>query len=185
LYTRPKSKQSTVSDVDVLASEDSVLGWTMSNVVRRSPISKKVEQELAHLASESKRDVVRWRAVHALGVAPTSTAVTALFNSLDTDKSTWVRYGSIRSLAEIALSSEKLKDRVLNGLANRVPELRTVPQLTRELEHVLLPAGPPSGWADDSAVVVEQLWAKSTSVEEQDRWRTLGASIRSLEAAAS
>jgi len=180
LYTRPESEQSTLRDIGILAGDDSVLGWTMSNVVRRSPLGEDVERELTHLASDAKSDVVRWRAVHALGVAPTSEAVAGLFNSLDADKSTWVRYGSIRSLAEIALMSDELRESILAGLATRVPVLRTIPQLTRELEHVLLPMDAPSGWADDSAVVVEELWAKSASVEEQDRWRQLGASIKSL-----
>ncbi|WP_197695998.1 HEAT repeat domain-containing protein [Mycobacterium sp. E1715] len=180
LYTRPESEQSTLQDIAILASDDSILGWTMSNVVRRSPLAEDVERELVRLASTAKSDVVRWRAVHALGITPTREAIAALFNSLDADKSTWVRYGSIRSLAEIALTSEELRDSILTDLARRVPVLRTTPLLIRELEHVLLPMDAPSGWADDSAVVVEELWAKSASVEEQDRWRKLGASIRSL-----
>jgi hypothetical protein len=186
LYTRPESERATLRDTDVISGDDSVLGWTMSNVVRRSLIDAEVEHELARLTSEAESDIVRWRAVHALGVVPTSDAVAVLFNSLDAeDNSTWVRYGSIRSLAEIALTSDVLRESILRGLATRVPVLRTIPQLIRELEHVLLPMDAPAGWADDSAVVVEELWAKSASVEEQDRWRRLGASIRSLTTEAS
>jgi hypothetical protein len=96
-----------------------------------------------------------------------------------------VRYGSIRSLAEIALVSQELRATVLNSLAERVPVLRNSSQLTKELERVLLPKGAPPGWADDSAVVIEELWAKSTSVEEQDRWRNLGTSIRGLASSVS
>lgn len=181
LYTRPESERATIRDIDVLTGDDSVLGWTMSNVVRRSPIDGEVERQLARLAARAESDVVRWRAVHALGAVSTPEAVAALFNSLDAENnSTWVRYGSIRSLAEIALTSDKLREPILTGLARRVPVLRNVPQLVRELEHVLLPNNAPPGWADDSAVVVEQLWAGSASVEEQDRWRQLGASIRSI-----
>lgn len=180
LYTREESEPSTVRDVDVLASDDSVLGWTMSNVIRRSRVVDEVGRSLAGLAANAESDVVRWRAVHALGADPTSSAAEALFKSLDEDDSTWVRYGSVRSLVEIALTSDELRGQLFDGLVERVPSLRTNPSLTKELERVLLPVNAPPDWSDDSALLVETLWAKSISVEEQDRWRRLGAAIRAL-----
>lgn len=180
LYTRPASEPSTTADVKVVASSDSVLGWTMSNVLRRSQLNRDVAAGLATLARESESIAVRWRSVHALGVDPSGDTVVALFRALDHDDSTWVRYGAIRSLVEIALSQSELRELVLRGLADRVPALQASSQLMKELERVLQPTSPPSGWEDDTALLVETLWAESSSVEEQDRWRVVGASIRSL-----
>ena len=152
----------------------------MSNVLRRSHLERDVAVGLAGLAREADSVAVRWRSVHALGVDPSSDTVSILFQALDFDDSAWVRYGSIRSLVEIALSTSALRALILDGLAHRVPALRTNSQLTKELERVLQPTTPPSGWEEDTALLVETLWAESTSVEEQDRWRVVGASIRNL-----
>jgi hypothetical protein len=184
LYTRPESDPSTAEDVDVVAGSDSVLGWTMSNVLRRTRLEGHVALRLSKLAGRAQSAAVRWRSVHALGVDPSRHTVGTLFHSLDFDKSTWVRYGSIRSLVEIALSTPELRELVLGGLADRVPALRANSQLMNELERVLQPTAPPRGWEDDTALLVETLWAESTSVEEQDRWRAVGASIRTLAAEA-
>lgn len=182
LYTRPLSQLATLEDVNVVASDDSVLGWTMSNVLRRSRLDKNVALRLARLARVGNTVAVRWRSVHALGVVPTSETTSAVFEVLDHDESMWVRYGAIRSLMEIALLTSDLRARILTGLAERVPVLRINSQLTRELERVLQPTAPPPGWEEDTSLLVETLWAESASVEEQDRWRAVGASIRSLAA---
>ncbi|WP_197074821.1 HEAT repeat domain-containing protein [Rhodococcus sp. MEB064] len=178
LFTQMSTANVTVQDVSLIAGSDSVLGWTMSNVLRRGAIAKGVELILIGLAISHESMEVRWRAVHALGASPTNDAVDALLQSLDGDVSTWVRYGSVRSLVEIALFATAMRSRIIAELSTRISTIRLDPQLTKELERVLLPRNVSVEWAEDSALLVETLWSQSESVEEQDRWRKLGSSIQ-------
>lgn len=183
LYSRPDSELAVPSDLLVLADPDPIMGWTMSNVLRRCSMGPEVSDAIRALLVTSDADVVRWRAAHVAGQIPDDRTVEGLLRALDDDPAVWVRYGAIRSLVDIALGNPELRRTIFEAVAERVPTLRTEPQLTREVERVLVVDDAPSTWADDTAVLVETLWALSESVEEQDRWRRLGSRVRERQVA--
>jgi hypothetical protein len=182
LYGRSDSDLATFHDLEVLKEADSLLGWTTSNVLRRSVIEDPVARALQDLATTAETGVVRWRSVHALGAMPSRATFDVLLAALDDDDAIWVRYGAIRSLIEIALADPELRREVFESLSTRVHLLRREPQLLREIERVLVLDDAPASWPEDTAALIVELWAKSDSVEEQDRWRHLGDTLRHVAA---
>ena len=85
---------SPVSDDDMVALEegDSLMGWTMANVLKRSMLSDRQLARLTGILANGPDPTVRWRAAHALGAHPAQIDVDALFRALD-DTYHWVVYG--------------------------------------------------------------------------------------------
>jgi hypothetical protein len=151
-------------------------GWMASNVLRRHPLDADTEKEIVNLTRSGER-VVRWRAVHVLGANPTERSLEALLGRLDRDLWEWVRYGSIRSIVEIAARSEDLRERALQSVRERLDKIVKHPRLRKELEDALLLQEPPSGWVEAVAPIVEDLWAMAPTVHDQDHWRRVGHRI--------
>lgn len=91
--------------------KDPLIGWTASNVLRRSGFGESTMSELLRLylisRSTSDRDLravgFRWRLVHALSGAQNEGAAEPLVAvALDLDEDPNVRYGAVRSAIEIA-----------------------------------------------------------------------------------
>jgi hypothetical protein len=98
----------------LLQSDDGVLGWTASNILARSPLTEKNGLEIWELfssigaestSSADRTATLRWRLVHAVGRSEWAVGflnLAARDSSVEAD----VRYGAIRSLFSIALTSD-------------------------------------------------------------------------------
>jgi hypothetical protein len=179
LFTRPETQPASEHDVEELREVDSLMGWTTSNVLRRSVVSDSLVAAIRALATGTDPAVVRWRAVHTLGSVADEAATASLFTAFDDDSALWVRYGALRSLIEVALRNPVARSFIFASLAARSDRLIAEPQLLRELERALVVDDAPLSWSTDAGVVVERLWADSTTIEAQDRWRHVGAQLRS------
>lgn len=155
--------------VRAIANEDSLMGWTAANVLKRVQLSDEQAAELRDLLRDQNK-TIRWRVAHALGAHPSDANVDSLVYALDDDDE-WVKYGAIRSLIESAARSTTVRDRVIAELRRRLPEIEATPTLSWGLEHSLVLAEPPNEWPDVVAPLVEELWAQAPTVEQQDRWR--------------
>jgi len=175
LTSESPSPQSLLSD---LKDADGVNGWTAANVVRRLGVNEKGFASLREMAHDED-PVVRWRSVHALGVAGPA-AIDTLFEVLTDDLQTSVRYGALRSLVDQAYraTDAATRRRVFRGLANQSALLRAVPALSAEFERILEVADPPLGWSEDASVVLESLLAEEEDPGEQERWRRVSALLR-------
>lgn len=178
LFLRPDGAPAEAADVELMRDKNPLLGWTAASVLRRSATGPALWQAVLELLADED-ETVRWRAAHALGRLPQEHAVEGLLATLEHDAYSWARYGALRSLVEIAAEApERLRGFVLDRLAGLAGLLRSRPELAREAERVLDLQDPPPGWADATAVVIEKLWAEAATVEEQDRWSSLGLRLR-------
>ncbi|WP_131809912.1 HEAT repeat domain-containing protein [Mycolicibacterium elephantis] len=170
--------------VEYIESDDGTIGWTAANALRRNFPTSLIPNLVRHCAS--RRPAVRWRAVHVLGATASGEVEDALFDRLSSDPHDTVLYGALRSIIEHAgrIGSREHRKRVLDRLAENAAIIFTRPGLARQFERCapLSPDRPyPPGWANDVGSVIEELLILSTTITEQDRWRSLSARLRANE----
>jgi hypothetical protein len=180
LFLKAEGASATAETLTALGGDQSLIGWTASNVLRRSALSPDQAEELRrYLASE--RPTIRWRAAHALAAHPSPATVDALVERLHDDDQ-WVRYGSIRALIEIAALSEELRGPTVEKLRENATLLQENPYVRREFTRAVILRDPPSGWARAIEPLIEQLWVAAPSPSAHDHWRQLAYDIeRSVE----
>ncbi|GGW68511.1 hypothetical protein GCM10010350_61400 [Streptomyces galilaeus] len=182
IFTRSVDAPLASCDVHVLQSEDSLLGWTMAAVIKRSEVSNARLKEIRRLLKLSHPATVRWRAAHTLGAFPRQEVVDDLIACFLRDDEIWVRYGALRSLVEVAAGgSPELRREVFDRMSRMdlISIIHQEEKLQREAERAFLMREYPSDWPETAGVVIEQLWAASPSVESQDRWRRLANRLKS------
>ena len=128
LFTVGDSATTRAATLNQLESGDSIIGWTASNVLRRSSLGPDDTRELRSRYKKHERiatreaGAVRWRVVHTLGAVATRASADLLMSALDKDVYDWTRYGAARSLIEIAATSEdpKLQAGIVSSLVGRL-----------------------------------------------------------------
>jgi hypothetical protein len=165
--------------IQCLASEDGLIGWTAANVLSQLPLSRR-HMELIGRALDDSDPVVRWRAIHAMGGAGDITSALRSYKVFNEDSSRWVRYGALRTFVQVVarLEDRSERRRQLANLASLGDQLTEDTRWAREIERAANVSDPPSGWVEDYGQVLERMWSLATSVEEQDRWRSVSASLR-------
>lgn len=153
------------------------LGWTAANVLRRDALTESMLRVVERICRDHPSTPARWQAAHALGAHPAVSAIETLMVRLDQDPDEWVRYGAVRSLIEIAARHHALRPEILESLRLRLEELRHHPLVLTELEKCLVLREPPVDWPDAVEPLVEDLWAMSESVFDQDHYRRVGQRI--------
>lgn len=157
---------------------DGVDGWTAANVVRRLGLDSSGCSFMRDLLEDGS-SVVRWRAVHALGVAGTG-ALDDLFHTLSGDQSPSVRFGALRSIVDQAFLTDTVETRlgIFERLATHSEQIIREPNLARELARVLHVDDSPDAWIEGAAIVLENIIALETNSAELERWRRVGSSVR-------
>ena len=179
LFTTPDETVADESLVDGLRAEDSIISWTLANVLRRCHVADSGMSKLVTISADDS-PVIRWRAVHVLGAIPTPDSIESLRPRLE-DANRWVRYGAVRSIVEIAAGSldPPLRDVALSILSELLQLEKFDDSMIRELGRALDVTRQPDGWAYAVAPLIQQLIGLSETVAEQDRWGRLMASIAS------
>lgn len=176
VFTHPVGAPLSEEDVRSLEDDDSLIGWTIANVLKRSSLSADQVAFLARIVKTGPDQTVRWRAAHALGAHPTGESIEGLLAALK-DPYHWVVYGSVRSLIEIAADSAEYRDDVIRRLradiANRQPDS----SVARQLSRALVLATPPTGWSEVVGPIIEDLWAAADTEERQDHWRQVAYTL--------
>ena len=164
--------------VSQIAEPESLIGWTVANVLRRATLTDTQQKDLRDFAARSTGPV-RWRIAHVLGAHPSRENVAFLFGRLDDGTEyEWARYGAVRSLVEAASRSSALRDSIAEGIISRLPHLVEDPVVLAELEKAIVLKDPPADWAQHIGPIVDELWAMAPSWETQERWRHLGHEIQ-------
>ncbi len=132
LFTRRPHQAAMDSDIQLLSSADSILGWTMANKLRRLDINEQQSVSVRDLAANAASGAVRWRAVHVLGAFPSRENWKSLFARFEEDQYEWVRYGALRSLMENAAKSQALRSEVLGALSEKAGLLMSSARLRNE-----------------------------------------------------
>lgn len=178
LFGRESGAPAADDDLAALREADSLLGWTASNVLKRLVLSEK-QRELLLAQTTDDNDTLRWRAVHVLGAHPHEGVKDRLLTVLSEDPDVWVRYGALRSLVEIAASTDRAeRDDIFQELASRAGAIAEEPRLLKEVERALPVDEQPADWADSAGLLLQELWARSETAAEQDRWRRVSARLR-------
>jgi HEAT repeat protein len=151
-------------------------GWIAANALRRQSLTPETRQAVLN-ALRSPEKTVRWRAAHTLGADESDEAVEGLLAVLDADDWHWARYGAVRALVEVAARDEQRRQQVLEQLRERLEDLATQELVFRELQSALELRDPPRGWATAVAPLIEELFARASTVPEQDHWRRVGRRI--------
>lgn len=158
----------------LITQANSILGWTVANVSKRVIDSQWVYPLLSHWAEESDNATVRWRIAHVLGAIPHTEALQCLQTLFDYDQDEDVRYGSIRSLIELATISDRaLRDEVGVCIAARAGVISSSDRIARELRSSLLiePSLAPVGWLDFVQACVKSQFLATERVADRDLWR--------------
>ena len=178
LFTTPPGGVASDQMVSRVADPESLIGWTVANVLRRATLADVRQTHLRDLAAHST-GTVRWRIAHVLGAHPSRENMAFLFALLDDGAEyEWARYGAVRSLVESASQSSALRDSIAEGIISRLPRLVEDRLILAELEKAILLKDPPPDWAQHIGPIVDELWATAPSWESQERWRHLGYEIQ-------
>jgi hypothetical protein len=173
LFSTPQNQAIGDEDLTKITDLDSVKGWTVANVVKRTSVS---DQQQARLRGWLARDdaVIRWRVVHALGSFPSDENFASLLHLLDEDPDVDVRYGSVRSIVEMACrSGQDLRERIFAEIGKRVRAISAYPRVEAELERALLVSSSkaPEDWPGKAKALARELFQVADDVERRDKWR--------------
>ena len=68
LFTLPTGEAAPEEVVNSVEADDSIIGWTAANVLKRLAIETDQEDRIVHMSYHG-RAVIRWRACHVMGSA--------------------------------------------------------------------------------------------------------------------
>jgi hypothetical protein len=172
-------------EIQSLSVEDSILGWTSANVVKRLIISNEQAEQIVQMAHEGS-PVVRWRAAHVMGGFAKKGFVNALINLIDTDDNISVKYGSIRSLIEIASRSETIAKESIAKLTKRVPKIVEEPKLLSEIASSVFIAKSVirKGWTETLLPLFYKIMDQRRNVEDVEKWSGISSELLAYEQAA-
>jgi len=171
MYTREPGTRATDDDVNCLGDPDSITGWTSSNVLKRLILTDAQQGMIRRLLQGGNDAVVRWRAAHVLGAFPNRVNAEVLLIALS-DEAVSVRFGSTRSLVEIAARDPNMTDDVFRGLIAHVADIAEHRSVVEEVQRAvfIVPEKAPPRWTAAVFPLINVLEAKSTSAYKAEQW---------------
>ncbi len=111
IFTWDSAKIPSDDDIMRIKSEESIVGWTSSNALKRLALNEIHQGQLrimylALLDESPLNSTVRWRIVHTLGSFPSKENAELLFKVIESDTYHWAKFGAARSLVEMAAKTE-------------------------------------------------------------------------------
>jgi hypothetical protein len=167
LFSAPDGMPCEDSWIELVDSEDSLIGWTAANTIRRSGTNSDQTHRLNELFGvQGQRRAVLWRIVHAIDHVASPDNVDFLCSALRTEHH-WVHYGAVRALIEVASrADDDVRAQALECLESALREYQ--PRAGWMLQSVLTEVvsavdidGAPVGWADDVGSVLNAVMARA------------------------
>ncbi len=178
LFSRPNDPPLCEEEIQTITSNDSILGWTASNLIRRFGLKEADFRQVRAIYNSFDRETeldgtVRWRAIHALGAFPARENVRLLFGALDHDKYKWAKYGAARSLVEMAAKTtdDRLRSQAIEGLTERIVSLK--PNVVEEIGRAAFYEGAPKSWASRVIPLLQRAVEIQKSEADRERWEKL------------
>jgi hypothetical protein len=173
LFTRYDDPPLREEEIRKIASADSILGWTASNVIKRFRLTEADIRQLRayydamNVVPTQHGNAVKWRVVHALGTSDTNQNVDLLFRVLDGDSYHWAKFGAARSLVEIAAISDSpaLRQSIVEGLQSRVHRLSR--RVLGEIGNAIFYRNAPTSWNDLIVPLLEKV--RNAQRDDKDR----------------
>jgi hypothetical protein len=167
-----RDQSSREEHLQSLGGDDPVMGWALSNAVKRWLLEEADLRQLRAIYRSASDVGVRWRVVHTLGAFVSQANVNLLFEALDNGGNEWVRYGAIRSLVELAIRApEEERLRVLEELRLRLTSLTSRLQL--KLGEAIFVSNPPPGWGFTVAPLLREAASIQQMLVDIDSWGVL------------
>jgi hypothetical protein len=172
LFTLPGTYTATAGDLKSIEDSDSIVGWTMANVLRRVIVGPAM-LDVLRSALANGTDVVRWRIAHVLGAFPSPENMQALLGLVDRDPDDDVRYGALRSMIEEAvLGPPSLRLAIEGAIIERIETLVKSDYHLDEVSRALVVASPPEGWGLSVLRIGRELFRRASTTQQMDRWRS-------------
>lgn len=172
LFTCPTEEVACEPELEEILNEDSLIGWTLANVLKRLGLTEGQQVTLRALFERASA-TVRWRIVHALGAFPSRDNVAVLTRALDNDQDEWVKYGAVRSLMEMAaLGDRELRWEILERIKNRLPTITQITRVLDELERAIFidPRRSPEDWPELAIDLLKALNSQERSMDKREHW---------------
>jgi hypothetical protein len=168
------------AQIGALEGDDHVLAWTAANIMSAHEADAETDEHLIGILRDSSDSDLRWRAIHALSSSRSIAVADHCINIFLAEGDEWVRYGALRAFLQVAarLEDPDERQRVCSLLAESVDVIRENPRWEREIERAVQLETAPEDWATTFGVVIGALWAASTRLEEEDRWRVAASILR-------
>lgn len=131
-----------------IREQQSILGWTLANVLRRLPLSESDFRQLRQMFRDTTDRTIRWRIAHALGAFPTRSNAELLLRTLEEDEDHWVRYGAARAALEAAarVTDPSLQSEILGRIRSTGPGQGNL--VKGEIRRALYNLDAPERWGD-------------------------------------
>jgi hypothetical protein len=182
LFVEREERDLTGTDIELLCSADSVIGWTMANVARRLTLPSTVRRRLINALANAAR-AIRWRIVHVLGAFPSRPNFRILTDRFDKDEYNLVHYGALRSLVEMAARTgdESLRRGIERALLRRIRRINETPRLKLELTRALIvdAAIAPLEWRQFILRIAREFYLLTDDPADKDQWRIYVAEAES------
>jgi hypothetical protein len=176
LYTSPIGSEASDFDLAGIVEQDSVVGWTTSNVLRRKNLSGDQQGLLRNHLHGHESAIVRWRVAHVLGRFATQQNAEALAGALN-DPAPEVKYGCTRSLVEVAARSDgELAPFAFESLARAADVLAMHPDVVEEFRRALMvrEEDAPPKWTRLAVPSISALQQATVNYKTRQDWdRTL------------
>lgn len=172
LFTLSSSDGLSDEEIRELLKNDSVVGWTLANVLKRIAVTESQLQFLRRSATErNQSETVVWRLAHVLGAYPSKENMELLFGIFEKTQMPWASYGALRSLVELAARTKEgeLTAAVFDRLASKLDILLGINTL-RSFPNLLFIKPVPDTWAKTIVTFLERIYASVQDDAERERW---------------
>ncbi|MDQ7906846.1 hypothetical protein RB614_20230 [Phytohabitans sp. ZYX-F-186] len=164
------------NEIALLASPNPFIGWIAAQVTRHCNLTDEGARQIRAIYSGARHatdDVscsIRWRAVHAVGRNPSSDNARMLLSAIDGDSYSWVKYGAVRSLLEMAAISEEADS--LKFLSEVGARLSKLPQeALAQVAWATRYEGTTAGWASRALPLLEAAYELQETDKEREQWQ--------------
>lgn len=178
-FTLPSGQAASDGTIDAVEEDDSIIGWTAANVLKRLSFTANQCDRLVHIAYNG-RPVIRWRACHVMGSATVDCFREALLDRVINDEDENVRYGAMRSLVELGSRSPDLATTLVEDLRPLLDEIAKSPRVMAELKNaVFLSKGcVPENWSMEISRLFYARADVATDPVEMEAWSKLSSDLR-------
>ncbi|MEM9439088.1 MAG: HEAT repeat domain-containing protein [Pseudomonadota bacterium] len=179
LFTTPSDGVASQRTVNAVKDDNSIIGWTAANVLKRLSISERHIDQIAEIAKR-ERPVIRWRASHVMGSATEQKFRETLLDQVTNDPDENVRYGAIRSLVEIGSRSPIQAKLLVEEIMPRLDKVAESPRVLTELKRaVFLSKGcAPEGWSTEISRLFYARADLATDPRDMEAWFKLSSELR-------
>jgi len=186
LFVMERELEISDETIKLITSDNSLIGWTASNVFRECSLNDKNQNDLRMILESSdsnnpKQNTRRWRIIHTLGRFPSEKNKKLLFNALESDVYHWVRYGAARALVEMAAvtDDETFRDSIMEKLGNVLIKLKK--NVLEEIGKAAFYRDAHGSWDDDVIPLLEKIKDLKKDHTHMEEWNKTLANYKNGE----